>query len=199
MDVGAVQLRPAEPFTWASGWKSPIYCDNRKLLSFPQIRTAIRDLTVRTIEDHFKTVDVIAGVATGAIAMGALVAEKMDKPFIYVRPKPKDHGMENQIEGVFNRGDRVVVIEDLISTGTSSLSAANALSAAGCIVEGMVAVFSYNFPSARREFEYKSGLEVYTLSNYDALIQTAVERKLISEADIEMLRGWRFKPETWGV
>ncbi|MBQ9583914.1 MAG: orotate phosphoribosyltransferase [Bacteroidales bacterium] len=199
LDVGAVQLRPAEPFTWASGWKSPIYCDNRKLLSFPQIRTAIRDLTVRTIEDHFKTVDVIAGVATGAIAMGALVAEKMDKPFIYVRPKPKDHGMENQIEGVFNRGDRVVVIEDLISTGTSSLSAANALSAAGCIVEGMVAVFSYNFPSARREFEYKSGLEVYTLSNYDALIQTAVERKLISEADIEMLRGWRFKPETWGV
>ena len=154
---------------------------------------------VQTINEHFKNVDVIAGVATGAIAMGALVADRMGKPFIYIRPKPKDHGLENQIEGVFNRGDRVIVIEDLISTGTSSLSSATALTAAGCIVDGMVAIFSYNFPGARRAFEYNTSLELYTLSNYDALIETAVEKKMISEKDLETLRDWRFHPDTWGV
>ena len=150
LDIKAVQLRPEEPFTWASGWKSPIYCDNRKILSYPEIRTKVRDFVVDTIEAHFKNVDVIAGVATGAIALGALVADKMGKPFIYIRPKPKDHGTGSQIEGVFKSGDRVIVIEDLISTGTSSLSAVKAVTEAGCIVDGMVAIFSYNFPEARR-------------------------------------------------
>ena len=198
LEIGAVRLRPDEPFTWASGWKSPIYCDNRKLLSFPEIRTRVCDFMVQTIEEHFKNIDVIAGVATGAIAIGALVAQKMGKPFIYVRPQPKDHGTGNQIEGVFKHGDRVIIIEDLISTGTSSLNSAVAVAAAGCIVEGMVAIFSYNFPSARRAFELSSGLELYTLSNYDVLIETAVEKDLISESDLEMLRDWRVHPDTWG-
>ena len=130
--------------------------------------------------------------------MGALVAQRLGKPFIYVRPQPKDHGTGNQIEGVYKHGDRVIIIEDLISTGTSSLNAAVAVAAAGCIVEGMVAIFSYNFPSARRAFELSSGLELYTLSNYDVLIETAVEKNLVSESDLEMLRDWRFHPDTWG-
>ena len=198
LDIGAVQLRPDEPFTWASGWKSPIYCDNRKILSYPEIRNKVCEYTLQTIEEHFKTVDVIAGVATGAIALGALVADRLNKPFIYIRPVPKDHGMGNQIEGVFHHGDHVVVIEDLISTGSSSLAAADAVTAAGCIVEGMVAIFSYNFTSARREFEIHSALELYTLSNYDVLIETAVERNLVSEESLEMLREWRYRPEAWG-
>ena len=198
LQIGAVQLRPEEPFTWASGWKSPIYCDNRKILSYPEIRTKVCEFMVKTIEEHFKNVDVIAGVATGAIAMGALVAERMNKPFIYIRPVPKDHGMGNQIEGVFSRGDRAIVIEDLISTGISSLSSATALSAAGAIVDGMVAIFSYNFPSARRAFENTS-MEIYTLSNYDSLIEEAVASGKISEDNLEVLRDWRFHPDTWGV
>ena len=198
LEIGAVQLRPDEPFTWASGIKAPIYCDNRKLLSYPEIRTKVCDFTVQTIEEHFKNVDVIAGVATGAIALGVLVADRMNKPFIYIRPAPKDHGMNNQIEGVFHRGDKVVVIEDLISTGSSSLASAHALSEAGCLVEGMVAIFSYNFTSARREFEIHSGLELYTLSNYDALIETAVEKNLISADNLDVLREWRYRPEEWG-
>ena len=198
LEIEAVQLRPEEPFTWASGWKSPIYCDNRKILSYPEIRRSVCEFMVQTIEEHFKNVDVIAGVATGAIAMGALVAERMNKPFIYIRPVPKDHGMGNQIEGVFNRGDRAIVIEDLISTGTSSLASAMALSAAGAIVDGMVAIFSYNFPSARRAFENTS-MEIYTLSNYDALIEEAVDSGKISEDNLEVLRDWRFHPDTWGV
>ena len=198
LEIGAVQLRPEEPFTWASGWKSPIYCDNRKILSYPEIRTKVCDFMVQTINEHFKNVDVIAGVATGAIAVGALVADKMNKPFIYIRPQPKDHGMGNQIEGVFNHGDRVIVVEDLISTGTSSLASAMAVTAAGCIVDGMVAIFSYNFPSARRAFENTS-MEIYTLSNYDSLIEAAVEAGQISEENLEVLRDWRFHPDTWGV
>ena len=198
LDIGAVQLRPEEPFTWASGWKSPIYCDNRKILSYPQIRTKVRDFVVDTINEHFKNVDVIAGVATGAIAMGALVADQLGKPFIYIRPVPKDHGMGNQIEGVFNRGDRVIVVEDLISTGKSSLASADAVSAAGGIVDGMVAIFSYNFSSARREFEIHSGLELYTLSNNDVLIETAIERNLIPADSLDVLREWRYRPESWG-
>ena len=198
LEIGAVQLRPEEPFTWASGLKAPIYCDNRKILSYPEIRSKVCGFIVQTIEDHFKNVDVIAGVATGAIAMGALVADRLGKPFIYIRPAPKDHGMHNQIEGVFNRGDRVIVVEDLISTGKSSLASADAVSAAGGIVDGMVAIFSYNFTSARREFEIHSGLELYTLSNYDTLIETAVEKKLISEDCLEVLREWRYRPEEWG-
>ncbi|MBO4558346.1 MAG: orotate phosphoribosyltransferase [Bacteroidales bacterium] len=197
LEIGAVQLRPEEPFTWASGWKSPIYCDNRKILSYPELRNQVCDFMVKTIQDHFKDVDVIAGVATGAIAMGALVADRLGKPFIYIRPQPKDHGMNNQIEGVFGRGDRAIVIEDMISTGSSSLACATALSAAGCIVDGMVAIFSYNFPSARRSFELTS-LELYTLSNYDALIEEAVEQNLVSESDLELLREWRYRPEAWG-
>ena len=198
LEIGAVQLRPDERFTWASGLKAPIYCDNRKLLSYPEIRTKVCDSTVQTIEEHFKNVDVIAGVATGAIALGALVADRMNKPFIYIRPVAKDHGLNNQIEGVYHRGDRVVVIEDLISTGSSSLASAHAVADAGCIVEGMVAIFSYNFTSARREFEIHSGLELYTLSNYDTLIETAVEKNMISEDSLDVLREWRYRPEEWG-
>lgn len=197
LQIKAVMLRPDEPFTFASGWKSPIYCDNRKLLSYPEIRTMICSYMVDTINEHFKDVDLIAGVATGAIAMGMLVADRMNKPFVYIRPKPKDHGTGSQIEGVWHKGDKVVVVEDLISTGMSSLAASKAMAEAGCLVDGMVAVFSYNFPTARREFENTS-IELHTLSNYDALLETAVEQNLVSIEDLETLREWRFSPETWG-
>lgn len=197
LQIKAVQLRPDEPFTFASGWKSPIYCDNRKILSYPEIRSMVCDCMVETVNEHFKDVDLIAGVATGAIAMGALVADRMNKPFVYIRPKPKDHGTGSQIEGVWNKGDKVVVIEDLISTGMSSLAASKAMTDAGCLVDGMVAVFSYNFPTARRAFEY-TNIELHTLSNYDALLETAVEKNMVSMEDLETLREWRFSPDTWG-
>ncbi|MCF0177871.1 MAG: orotate phosphoribosyltransferase [Bacteroidales bacterium] len=198
LNIGAVQLRPEEPFTWASGWKSPIYCDNRKILSFPEIRSEVADMMVQVVKEHFSKVDVVAGVATGAIAIGALVAERLGKPFIYIRPKPKDHGTGAQIEGVVHKGDRVVIIEDLISTGMSSLGAADAVSKARADVLGMVAIFSYNFPKARKAFE-DANIELHTLSNYDALIDCALATGYIKESDMEVLRQWRYKPDTWGV
>ncbi|MCF0172497.1 MAG: orotate phosphoribosyltransferase [Bacteroidales bacterium] len=197
LQIKAVQLRPNDPFTWASGWKSPIYCDNRKTLSYPSIRSAIADYMVEEINEYFKNVDVIAGVATGAIAIGMLVADRLGKPFIYIRPKPKDHGTGSQIEGEFKRGDNVVIVEDLISTGMSSLAAAAAVSAAGCIVSGMVAIFSYNFPQARRAFE-NANLELHTLSNYDALLEEALSQNYIRQEDLEVLKEWRYRPSTWG-
>lgn len=197
LDIQAVLLRPNEPFTWASGWKSPIYCDNRKLLSYPEKRRGICKFMVDIIQKNFKDVEYIAGVATGAIAYGAIVAEMMDKPFVYIRPKAKDHGTGARIEGVLPKGARVVVIEDLISTGMSSLSAANCVTMEGGIVEGMVAIFSYGFPRSIKDFE-NSHIELHTLTNYDALIEEAVEKDYIKAEDLDVLRDWRFKPDTWG-
>ena len=198
MDVNAVKLSVDKPFTWASGWKSPIYCDNRKILSYPAARKVVYEAFIDIIKEKFKDVDIIAGVATGAIAYGVLVAEAMGKPFIYVRPKPKDHGTGAQVEGELPKGARVVIVEDLISTGGSSLSAADALLKNGAIVLGMVAIFTYNFIKARRAFEY-ANIELYTLSHYEALLDEALERNYIKAEDLEVLKQWRINPETWGV
>jgi orotate phosphoribosyltransferase len=197
MEIKAVMLRPDEPFVWASGWNSPIYCDNRRLLSYPQARENVCRWMAEIIEKNYPDAEVIAGVATGAIAHGYLVAHMLGKPFIYVRPKPKDHGTGSQIEGILNSGAKVVVVEDLISTGKSSLAATDALMKAGADVLGMVAIFSYNFNVARKAFE-DSNVELTTLSNYDALIDAAHEIGYIKEEDIEVLKEWRYSPSTWG-
>ncbi len=196
LNVKAVKLNVEKPFTWASGWKSPIYCDNRKLLSYPAVRKLVYTSLANVIKENFKDVDVIAGVATGAIAYGALVAELLEKPFVYVRPKPKDHGTGAQIEGELPSGAKVVVIEDLISTGGSSLSAVDALLKDGAVVLGMVAIFTYNFIKSVRAFEY-ANVELHTLSHYEALLEQAVEDKYIKEEDLEVLKSWRINPETW--
>ncbi len=197
LDIKAVMLNVEKPFTWASGWKSPIYCDNRKILSYPKARKIVYTGLVRLIEQNYENVDVIAGVATGAIAWGMLVAEALGKPFIYVRPKPKDHGTGSQIEGELPPKASVVVVEDLISTGGSSLSAVEALNKAGANVLGMVAIFSYNFNKSRRAFEY-ANLELRTLTNYDTLINEAVSCNYIKDKDMETLQDWRYQPEAWG-
>ncbi len=197
LDIKAVMLRPEKPFTWASGWLSPIYCDNRKILSYPQIRESVCRWMADIIMKQYPDVEVIAGVATGAIAHGYLVAHLLGKPFCYVRPKPKDHGTGSQIEGLLSPGAKVVIVEDLISTGMSSLAANNALVNAGADVMGMVAIFSYNFLHARKAFEEANG-ELTTLSNYDALIEAAHEIGYVEESDIEVLKKWRISPSTWG-
>ena len=197
LDIKAVMLRPEHPFTWASGWKSPIYCDNRKVLSYPEIRQNICQWMADIIRKQYPDVEVIAGVATGAIAHGYLVAHILGKPFCYVRPKPKDHGTGSQIEGLLEAGAKVVVVEDLISTGMSSLAAKNALVTAGADVKGMVAIFSYNFNQARKAFE-DANVELTTLSNYDTLVEVAHEIGYIKESDIEVLKEWRVSPSTWG-
>ncbi len=197
LDIKAVMLRPEKPFTWASGWLSPIYCDNRKILSYPQFRENVCRWMADIIMKQYPDVEVIAGVATGAIAHGYLVAHILGKPFCYVRPKPKDHGTGAQIEGLLEPGSKVVIVEDLISTGMSSLAANNALVNAGANVMGMVAIFSYNFLHARKAFE-KDDVELTTLSNYDTLIEAAHESGYIAESDIEVLKKWRISPSTWG-
>lgn len=197
LEVKAVKLNVENPFTWASGWKSPIYCDNRKILSYPAARKVVYESFVEIINKHFKDVDVIAGVATGAIAYGMLVAEAMGKPFVYVRPKPKDHGTGAQIEGDLPKGAKVVVVEDLISTGGSSLSAVDCLQKSGAVVLGMVAIFTYNFIRARRAFEY-ANVELHTLSHYEALLEEAVAENYIKQEDMEVLKQWRINPENWG-
>lgn len=197
LETKAVKLSPEKPFLWASGWHSPIYCDNRKLLSYPSIRKDIIAAFVSVNTENFKNVDIIAGVATGAIAWGALVAEKLDKPFIYVRPKPKDHGLGAQVEGDLPKGAKVVVIEDLISTGKSSLSAVDALEKNGAIVEGMVAIFSYHFIKSIRAFE-EANVTLYTLSQYETLLDLAVEKNYIDGAMLNLLKEWRINPELWG-
>ena len=194
--VKAVKLNAENPFTWASGWKSPIYCDNRKLLTYPAERKMITEALVSVIGDSFKEVDLIAGVATGAIAWGIMVAEALGKPFVYVRPKPKDHGTQSQVEGQIEPNQRIVVVEDLVSTGASSLSACDALRKAGGIVLGMVAIFSYNFPLSRREFEYKD-VELHTLCQYDSLLEEAVAENYIDAEHVEVLKEWRINPSTW--
>ena len=197
MDIKAVMLRPDEPFVWASGWHSPIYCDNRRILSYPEIREKVCGWMADIIRKQYPDVEVIAGVATGAIAHGYLVAHLLGKPFCYVRPKPKDHGTGSQIEGILEKGAKVVIVEDLISTGMSSLAAKNALVNAGADVMGMVAIFSYNFNQARKAFE-DANVELTTLSNYDTLIEVANETGYVQDEEINVLKAWRISPSTWG-
>lgn len=197
LDIKAVKLNPENPFTWASGWKSPIYCDNRKVLSYPSARKVVYEAFVEVIKKNFKDVDVIAGVATGAIAYGMMVAEVLGLPYVYVRPKPKDHGTGSQVEGDLPANARVVVVEDLISTGGSSLAAVDALQKAGANVLGMVAIFTYNFIKSRRAFE-NANIELHTLSHYEALLETAVEENYIKPEYLDVLKEWRINPEIWG-
>jgi len=197
LQINAIKLNPANPFTWASGWKSPIYCDNRKTLSYPEVRNIICEGFKRLIIEKYPNVDVIAGVATGAIAHGMLVADKMSLPFIYVRSAPKKHGLENLVEGDVKAGQKVVVIEDLISTGQSSLAAVNALRNAGCEVLGMAAIFTYEFNQAAENFK-NSNVKLDTLANYSQLINVAVEQGFVKKEHLEQLKSWRNDPENWG-
>lgn len=196
LQIKAIKLNPANFFTWASGWHSPIYCDNRVTLSYPEVRKQIYEAFADVIMDKYPEADIVAGVATGAIAHGVLAAEKTGKPFIYVRSAPKSHGLSNQIEGAYEKGAKVVVIEDLISTGGSSLSAVEALRDAGCEVLGMVAIFTYGFPQAVENFA-KAGVTLDTLSNYETMIGLAVEQGYVAESDIATLREWRLGPANW--
>jgi len=197
LQINTIKIQPSNPFTWASGWHAPIYCDNRKVLSYPETRDYIRDQFIRIVKEKYPDVEVIAGVATGAIAIGVLVADKLGLPFVYVRSKPKDHGLENLIEGDLSAGQKVVVIEDLVSTGGSSLKAAEALSNFGGNVLGMLAIFTYNFSVANESFK-KAGVELTTLSNYQILIERALEMGEINEEDFENLQSWRKNPSEWG-
>ena len=196
LKISAIILQVDNPFTWASGWNSPIYTDNRKTLSYPEIRSFIKVELARTILEEFKNVDVIAGVATGAIAQGALVADELGLPYVYIRSTPKDHGLENLIEGNLKPGQNVIVVEDLVSTGKSSLKAVEAVRAAGGNVVGMVALFSYEFPIAEENFR-KAGVRLVTLSNYNAMIDAALQTNYIAESDVETLREWRKDPANW--
>ena len=198
LQIKAIKLQPSNPFTWASGWKSPIYCDNRKTLSFPEVRSFIRDSFAAMIKNIYPEADMIAGVATGAIAHGVLVADKMGLPFIYVRSGAKEHGLGNQIEGHFIPGQKVVVIEDLISTGGSSLSAVTALRESGCEVLGMVAIFTYEFKKATDAFA-AADCRLDTLSNYSVLVESAVSTGYIGQAEVETLKKWRIDPANWGI
>lgn len=196
LKISAIKLQPENPFVWASGWNSPIYTDNRRTLSYPEVRTFIKVELCRVIMENFGEVDAIAGVATGAIAQGALVAETLGLPYVYVRSAPKDHGLENLIEGNLKPGQKVVVIEDLISTGGSSLKAVEAIRNAGCEVIGMAAIFTYVFPVAARKFK-SAQVELITLSNYNAMLETALETNYIKPEDLETLQEWRKDPASW--
>ena len=198
LQIKAIKLQPSNPFTWASGWKSPIYCDNRKTLSFPEVRSYICNSFSELVREQYPQTDVIAGVATGAIAYGVLTADKLGLPFIYVRSGAKEHGLGNQIEGSFEPGQKVVVIEDLISTGGSSLSAVKALREAGCDVLGMLAIFTYEFKKASDSFANEK-CALKTLSNYSVLIDTAVKTGYIGQAEVETLKDWRVDPSAWGT
>lgn len=196
LKIKAIKVQPQNPFTWASGWKSPIYCDNRKTLSYPEIRTFIKNEFARLIREKYGDVDVVAGVATGAIAQGAMVAEELGLPFVYVRSSPKDHGLENLIEGDLKPGQKVVVIEDLISTGGSSLKAVEALRKDGCEVIGMLAIFTYGFPVASEKFS-EANVELTTLSNYGAVLEHLLKTEFIGEEEMETLKEWRKDPANW--
>ena len=196
LKISALKLQPANPFTWASGWNSPIYTDNRRTLSYPEVRTFIKIELTRTILEQFPEADAIAGVATGAIAQGAVVADALNLPYAYVRSTPKDHGLENLIEGNLRQGAKVVVIEDLVSTGKSSLKAVEAIRNAGCEVVGMVALFTYGFPLAEENFN-NAGVKLVTLSNYDAMLEVALQTEYITKDDLETLHMWRKDPANW--
>jgi orotate phosphoribosyltransferase len=196
LQIKAIKLNPNEPFQWASGWKSPIYCDNRITLSYPPVRVFLKEEIAKIAELEYGKPDVIAGVATGAIAIGVLVAQELGVPFVYVRPEPKKHGRKNQIEGHLESGQNVVVIEDLISTGNSSLQAVEALKEAGAVVKGMVAIFSYGFEIATKNFKEKN-TNLVTLSNYENLLEQALDSSYISEKELLTLQEWRKNPSEW--
>lgn len=196
LQIKAIKLNPTNHFTWASGWYSPIYCDNRKILSYPAVRKQVYEAFADLIAEKYPEAEVLAGVATGAIAHGVLVAEKMGKPFIYVRSAPKSHGSTNQVEGEVKPGSKVVVIEDLVSTGGSSLSAVDALKKAGCDVLGMVAIFTYGFPTAEQNFA-NAGVKLDTLSNYNTMIEMAIEQGYVHPDELETLKEWRRDPASW--
>jgi len=198
LQIKAVKLSPSSPFTWASGWKSPIYCDNRKTLAYPAVRRQIAEAFAQLVRGKYPDVEVVAGVATGAIAHGLLVAEQLGLPFVYVRAKPKEHGLGNQIEGELQPNKKVVVVEDLISTGGSSLSALHALRSAGADVWGMVAIFTYGFEAAQKSFA-EAKCELSTLSNYSVLIDEALASGYVQRGDVEMLKQWREAPDRWGA
>jgi len=196
LKIKAIKVQPANPFTWASGWKSPIYCDNRKTLSYPQIRTFIKLELARLVKEKYADAEVIAGVATGAIAQGAMIADELGLPFVYIRSSPKDHGLENLIEGDLKQGQKVVIIEDLISTGGSSLKAVEAVRKSGCEVVGMLAIFTYDFPVAAEKFK-EANVELTALSNYEAVLQHLLNAKQIGEYEMKTLQKWREKPAEW--
>lgn len=196
LQIRAIKLQPANPFTWASGWKSPIYCDNRKTLSYPALRNFIKLEICRAIIEKYEGVTAIAGVATGAIAQGAMVAEELNLPFVYIRATPKDHGLENLIEGDLKPGSKVVVIEDLISTGGSSLKAVEAIRNAGSQVLGMVAIFTYGFPLAEEQFK-EARVNLTTLCNYNVILDEALKIEYIDESEIKILQDWRKNPAAW--
>lgn len=198
LQINAIKLNPKNPFTWASGWQSPIYCDNRLILSFPAIRNFVREEFSKHIKKEYGKPDVIAGVATGAIGIGMLVAEYMGLPFVYVRPEPKKHGRQNQVEGFLQKGQNVVVVEDLISTGNSSLLAVEALKEAGANIKGMVAIFTYGFDVAKENFK-NANIELNTLADYNNLLELAVAKNYISEIELKTLQEWRVSPSTWKV
>ena len=197
LEIEAVLLRPSQPFTWASGWHSPIYCDNRRILSYPSLRSLVAESLADRAKELFPEAEVAAGVATGAIAHGALAADRMGMPFVYVRPKPKDHGTGSQIEGILEPGTKVVVVEDLISTGMSSLAAVDALKKAGAEVLGMVAIFTYGFDLAAERFS-EAGVTLSTLSDYASLIEKAVQAGYVTSDQLEVLSAWRKDPSNWG-
>jgi orotate phosphoribosyltransferase len=197
LQINAIKLNPENPFTWASGWKSPIYCDNRLILSFPIIRNYVRDEFAKNIEKQFGKPDVIAGVATGAIGIGILVAESLGLPFVYVRPEAKKHGRQNQVEGFLQKGQNVVVVEDLISTGNSSLMAVEALRNEGANIKGMAAIFTYGFDVAEENFK-NANIDLYTLSNYENLLDLAVQKQYITDDQFSTLQEWNGSPSTWG-
>lgn len=197
LQIKAIKLQPASPFTWASGWISPIYCDNRKTLSYPEVRNFIKNQFAQLIEKKYSEVDIVAGVATGAIAQGALVADLLGKPFIYIRSAPKGHGLENLIEGDLKSGQKVVIIEDLISTGGSSLKAVEAVRNVGGTVLGMLAIFTYGFQNASDNFK-EAGVELITLSNYSTLLKIAAKTGYVSIEDLKTLEKWRENPSDWG-
>ncbi|MDE6463972.1 MAG: orotate phosphoribosyltransferase [Muribaculaceae bacterium] len=196
LKISAIKLQPDMPFVWVSGWNSPIYTDNRRTLSYPEVRTFIKVELTRLVLEKFPDAEAVAGVATGAIAQGALVADELGLPYVYVRSTPKDHGLENLIEGDLKPGTKVVVVEDLVSTGKSSLKAVEAIRNAGCEVVGMVALFSYGFPVAESNFE-DAGVELHTLSDYNAMLDAALGTNFITDSDMETLRRWRLDPANW--
>lgn len=197
LQINALQVNLQNPFTWASGWKSPVYCDNRKVLSFPYVRDFVKSELANMVLEHFPDADVIAGVATAGIAHGVMAADLLKLPFVYVRAKPKEHGMGNQVEGVLEPGQKIVVVEDLVSTGKSSLQVVDVLRAQGGVVAGMVALFTYGFPVADEAF-MQANVPLVTISNYSALIDVAIEKKIVAQEDMERLSEWRLHPDTWG-
>ena len=196
LQIDAVKLSPARPFTWASGWKSPIYCDNRRILSFPYIRDYIKSELCNVIFEKFADAELIAGVATAGIPWGAMVADQLKLPYVYVRPKAKEHGLGNQVEGFFTKGQRTVVLEDLVSTGKSSLQVVDILKTEGLNVEGMVSIFTYGFPVAEEAFS-KAGIEYFPLTNYSTLLELAIDKGIVSAQQQQVLLNWQKDPANW--